>query len=137
MTPQDLFGKNGFENNQNNLPEPPILEKRVSGAGKPPTLKEVREDPVKYLKLYFNNEKPRKSHVVHDLNPIMRRYQKEKNNSNSVSPIAKINETVNKSYNDFKDKIESLRKFNEDSLIENYDQNHLSSNMTELRKTQL
>jgi hypothetical protein len=96
------------------MPEPPVIEKTMSGAGKPPTLKEVRDDPVKYLKLYFNNDQPRKSHVVHDLNPIMRRYKKR-----SVSPIAQINETVNKSYNDFKDKIESLRKFNEDSLIEN------------------
>jgi len=76
-----------------NMPEPPVIDKTISGAGKPPTLKEVREDPVKYLKLYFNNDQPRKSYVVHDLNPIMRRYQKEQN-SVSPSPMPRISETV-------------------------------------------
>ena len=76
-----------------NMPEPPVIDKTISGAGKPPTLKEVREDPVKYLKLYFNNDQPRKSYVVHDLNPIMRRYQKEQN-SVSPSTMPRISETV-------------------------------------------
>lgn len=75
------------------MPEPPVIDKTTSGAGKPPTLKEVREDPVKYLKLYFNNDQPRQSYVVHDLNPIMRRYQKEQN-SVSPSPMPRISETV-------------------------------------------
>jgi hypothetical protein len=76
-----------------NMPEPPVIDKTTSGAGKPPTLKEVREDPVKFLKLYFNNDQPRQSYVVHDLNPIMRRYQKEQN-SVSPSPMPRISETV-------------------------------------------
>jgi len=54
-----LFGKN-FKHTSSKIPEPPTFEPTVTGEGKPPSLKEVREDPVKYLKLYFDNNQSNK-----------------------------------------------------------------------------